>query len=209
MREIILRNCMKNELKLLLATNYLNQLAFGLFGPLYALFVLDLGGTAVDAGLTWGFQYLAAGILIIAFGKMEDANFNKRKMVVVGYFTLATAFAALYFIENISSLYLVQLVHAAGIGMLFPAWKAAYTLLEDRGREASEWSWFDGGNFIAYAVASLAAGYILSSTGFKGLFLLMAGIQLLGALISLKLLRFKDGEKNVGGKTRKTRRKRR
>ena len=205
---------MKNELKLLLVTNYLNWFSAGLLSPLYALFVLSLGGTPVEAGLTLGALYLEAGILIIAFGKLGDEKVSKRKMVVAGYFLSAIAFASFYFVESVTHLYFAQFLNALSIGMLFPAWKAVFSSLEDKGREASEWALFDGGNYLIWAIASLAAGFVFNSFGFKGIFLLMAGMQLLGASISLKLLRT-QGKANVfvsknGGKNgRKANRKRR
>ena len=198
---------MKNELKLLLITNYINSLAAGLLAPLYALFVIGLGGTPVQVGVSLCALYLEAGILIIAFGKLDD-KFDKRKMVVAGYFLSAIAFASFYFVQNITQLYFAQFLNALAIGVLFPALKAVYSSLEDKGREASQWSWFDGGNFLIFALSSLLAGVLFTTYGFVGLFLLMAAIQLVGAITSLKLL---FGGKKHGEKKneRKASRKRR
>ncbi len=193
---------MKKELSLLLATNYLNWFSAGLLIPLYALFVLSLGGTPVDAGLTLGALYLEAGVLIIVFGKLGD-NFDKRKLVVAGYFISAIAFMSFYFVQNVGQLYFSQFLNALGIGVLFPAWKAVYSTLQDAGKEASEWAWFDGGNYIVWAIASLAAGLVYDYAGFGGLFALMAGTQLAGALISLKLLFPKASSKPLKAKSRK------
>lgn len=182
---------MKRELKLLLLSNYFSFFGFGLFLPVYALFVLKLGGSAFDAGSSWALYALVAGLAVLAFGRWEDRIRDKRNVVVIGYFLTAIGALSLYFVENIVQLYLAQTINAFGVGILFPAWKAVFSSDEDRGFEAGEWALFDGGNYVVTAFAALAGGYLTTLFDFKSLFLAMFGAQLVATLVSVRLLRLR------------------
>lgn len=186
---------MKTELKLLLLCNYLNLFGFGLFTPIYAIFVLGLGGTAFEAASSWALYGFITGGAILFFGRLEDSSFNKHKLVAAGYFAAAAGALAFYFVENFTQFYIALAVNALAVGILLPAWKALYTKYEDRGAEAGEWSLFDGGNYISAAIAALAGGYLITFYGFKSLFLSMFAIQILAAFVSLKLLKGKAKKK--------------
>ena len=183
---------MKLSLRYLLVSNYLNLLGFSLFSPFYALFALRIGAGAFQTGAAWAVYTAVTGIVIITFGKIEDRIPNKPRLVVIGYFWLAAGALSFLLVKSTASLFVVQAFNAVGSGLLFPAWKSVYGAGEDKGREASEWSLFDGGNMLCTAAASLTGGYIVKQYGFRSIFVLMFFIQLIAALVSTRLLTRKE-----------------
>ena len=175
--------------KLLLISNYVNLFGFALFSPLYALFALDIGAGAFQTGIAYGLYVGLAGVLIIVLGKLEDGSKHKRKLVVFGYFWLAFASLLFLLVKSPVSLYVVQAINAIGQGILIPAWKATYSHYEDKGKEASEWSLFDGGNLIFTAIAAVIGGYLVKLYGFHIIFILMFAIQLSAAILSIWLIK--------------------
>ncbi|HVO86578.1 MAG TPA: MFS transporter [Candidatus Binatia bacterium] len=177
------------KLRYLLFANYLNLFAFAFFTPLYAIFVLGLGGNAKTVGLTAGLGAYAAALMILFFGKWENSQKHKEKLVVAGFFWLAAGAVAYMFVHQIWQLFAVQVFNAIGTGLLTPALRSTYATWEDKGKETQEWAFWEGGNRIFTATGAVVSGFILSSTGnFRGLFALMATVQLVAALVSLKIL---------------------
>jgi MFS family permease len=179
---------MRPGLRFLLLSNYLNVFGFALFSPFYALFALRVGAGAFQIGIAWSIYMAVAGSLIIIIGRAEDRLPDKRKMVVSGYFWLSIGALLFLLVKSPTSLFLVLAINAVGPGILMPAWKSTYAHLEDRGKEASEWSFFDGGNMLCIALAALVGGYLVKEHGFRVIFVMMFIIQLIAALVSLKLL---------------------
>ncbi len=178
------------RVRYLLFANYLNLFAFAFFTPLYALFVLNIGGDAKTVGLTSGLGTYAAALMILFFGKWENSQKHQERLVVIGFFWLAVGAAAYILVHHVWQLFAVQAFNSIGTGMLVPALRSTYAKWEDKGRETQEWSFWEGGNRIFAATGAIVGGFLLSATGgFKSLFALMSAVQLVAALISLKLLK--------------------
>jgi predicted MFS family arabinose efflux permease len=180
------------KIKYLLFANYLNFFAFAFFTPLFALFVTGLNPNPAVVGIAWGVNMYAAGAMILLFGRYENRIKNQEKLVVTGFFIMAVAFAGYILVDNLTELFLVQLINAVGLGMATPAWRTLYSKDEDKGRETVEWSFVDGGNRFFVATGAIAGGLILKYGSFQLLFAVMATIQLIAALVSMNLLSGQD-----------------
>ncbi|MBP7119418.1 MFS transporter [Candidatus Woesebacteria bacterium] len=179
---------MKSEIKILLLCSYINVFAYALFSPLYAVFVQRLDSNLLVISSTWGVYALFQGIVMILFGKIEDHFKDKRPMIVAGYLLLSVGALSFAFISTVTQLYLVQAINALANGILLPAWKSVYSKAQDKGKEAQEWSLFDGGNLILASIAAFVGGYIVTVVGFTWLFFIIFVFQLVTGLFSLSLL---------------------
>ncbi len=180
---------MKREIKILLFCSLLNGFAYTLFSPLYAIFVQHLDTDIFVISSSWSVYVFIQGVIMIIFGKIEDYFKNKRFLVVFGYFLLAFGALGFTFVKTIPQLYVVQIINAIAYGILLPAWKASYSLLEDKGKESLEWSLLDGGNLVLASFSALVGGYIVSHWGFSTLFYIIFVLQLMSALYSINLFR--------------------
>jgi hypothetical protein len=82
----------------------------------------------------------------------------------------------------------VQAINAVANGILLPAWKSVYSKSQDKGKEAQEWSLFDGGNLILVSFAAFTGGYLVTKVGFTNLFFIIFFVQLLTAFFSMRIL---------------------
>ena len=69
---------MHKQLKLFLIANSLFLLAAGMLGPLYALFVKDIGGDILVVGASWSIFMIVSGLGIFLMGRIQD-NIKKDK----------------------------------------------------------------------------------------------------------------------------------
>lgn len=180
---------LKSSLRFLLICVYLNTLGFSMFAPLYALFALNIGAEPLNIGIGWSIYMVVGGLLIIAFGRAEDRVPNKLLLIVSGYFWLAAVSLMFLLVESTAWLYLVLALNAIGSGMVVPASRAVFGALEDKGKEASEWSLFDGGSRVVMGVAAIIGGLLVKLQGFDAVFIAMFVIQLLAAIVSLRLIK--------------------
>ena len=75
------------------------------------------------------------------------------------------------------------------VAIVAPAWEALYSLALDKGKESSEWSYWNMGTGLAISIAAFLGGMIVSYFGFKLLFIIMAAFHLISAVIAARLLR--------------------
>jgi AAHS family 4-hydroxybenzoate transporter-like MFS transporter len=177
----------KQKLRYLLFSNYLNLFAFSVFSPLYALYATGIGATPQNVGFSYSVNTLASACAIFLFGRIEDRMKDKRPMVVIGYFWLSAGAFAFLLVHSVPQLFMVQIFNAIGTGILLPSWKATYSKALGRGKEAREWSFYDGGNMLATAGGAALSGIVLARYGFHAIFILIGGIQLIAAMLSVRL----------------------
>src|SRR3989344_4862482 len=139
---------MRRPMKVLLAASFLASFGLGMFGPIYAIYVKEIGGDILDASLAWAAFTFVTGALTIILGRMEDKVFDKKKIIVFGYFLLAIASLGYYFVRSPIDLLYIQVVLGIGFAIIGPAWDAIYSLSLDKGKESFEWSLWEGGSNI-------------------------------------------------------------
>ena len=72
---------LNKALRILLATNAMIIVAAAMLGPIYALFVKDIGGDLLDASIAGGILALVAGITTLTSGKYSDKIKENREEI--------------------------------------------------------------------------------------------------------------------------------
>lgn len=180
---------MNIKLKLLLFASVFGNFSSALLGPIYALFVQNIGGSIIVASTSFAIYTIVFALLTTFMGKLEDAKFNKEKMVFVGYLILSIGNLLFIFVQKALDLYLLQALMGVGIAIVAPAWEALYSLALDKGKESSEWSYWNASIGIAASIAALLGGIIVNYYGFKILFVIMATFHFISTLVALSLLK--------------------
>lgn len=169
--------------KYLLIANYLYMGGVGLLSPIYALYVLEIDGNEFIAGASWSVYLITAGLIMIFLGKKADLARSYKPFLVSGYIIAALSTFMYLAINTVPQLFLLQFIHAIGIGLLTPSLRAAYSQNQDNNHRAHEWALFDGGLFIIQGVAAFIGGTLLALFGFTTLFIFMGIIQILSGII--------------------------
>ena len=180
---------MNIKLKLLLYASVFGNFSSGLLGPIYALFVQNIGGNVMVASISFAIYTAVFALLTTFIGKLEDTKFNKEETVFIGYLILIIGNLLFLFVQRALHLYLVQILMGIGVAIVAPAWEALYSLALDKGKESSEWSYWNMGTGLAISIAAFLGGMTVSYFGFKLLFIIMAAFHLISAVIAARLLR--------------------
>ncbi|NCO11169.1 hypothetical protein CO038_00345 [Candidatus Pacearchaeota archaeon CG_4_9_14_0_2_um_filter_39_13] len=183
---------MKKGLKFLLVADSLATLALGMLGPIYAIFVEQIGGDILDASWAFFAFTLTSGVVIYIIGKWEDKIKHKEKLISSGYFLVALGCLGYILVYNQISLLGVQVILGFAIALLSPAYDSLYSHYVRKKEEASDWGSWEAMGYIVSAFAALIGGYIASQLGFKALFFVMFLFALFGAFASLSLFRSKN-----------------
>lgn len=178
---------MKRGLRILLEASAFSTLAAGLFGPIYAIFVEDVGGDILDAGMAWFVFTMSTGLAIYLVGRWEDRLKHQENMVIFSYLVSAMGMFGYILVSNKFELLLVQLVLGISNAIGTPAYDALYSKYLDRGREASEWGLWEMTYYVITALGALFGAYIAELYGFKMLFAVMFCLALVAFLSSFGL----------------------
>lgn len=185
---------MKKYLFLLLSLSVFWYLAQGFLGPIYAIFVKNVGGGVFAAGSTWAVYGVVVGILTIFVSRKED-KMNKKRMLLYGHMLAAVGMGGYLFVSNIWHLIAVQVVLAVASAIVRPAWKSAYTSVIKGRHSASGWGLWEGATDISNGVAALAGGAIAAFFGFNILFMVMTAVALLNVVLTIILIKRRKGAK--------------
>lgn len=76
---------MKRGIKFLLLSDTWVTLALGMIGPIYAIFVEDIGGDILDASWAYFAFMITSGVVMYLISHWEDRVKHKEKLVTLGY----------------------------------------------------------------------------------------------------------------------------
>lgn len=184
-----IKNLRRHKRHLLFASHFWHTFGWALLSPLYALYVIELGGGANDAAFSWSFYTLLCGVMYLALGWLEDRMGQKEKLLLIGYVLQTLGAVILLMANNLTLAIAGYAVHAVGNGFVVPVWKQLFTRVEIRNREATEWGIFHGGSALLISAAAAAGGLIYGFYGFKGILVVMVVAHLFSTAQGIKLVR--------------------
>lgn len=175
-------------MKILLFASSLSMLAGGLFSPIYAIFVEQIGGDILTAGTAYFVFSIVAGVLIFFISRWEDHLKHLERFVVAGYIIGALGYLGLLFVKTPAHLFAVQIIFGLGEAVNIPAYDGLYSKLLEKGKYASEWGIWETMAYTVTAIAALIGGIIGELYGFKALFTIMFFLSIACTIVSTALL---------------------
>jgi MFS family permease len=179
---------MHKVLKILIASSGFYNFSVASLSPIFAAFVLNIGGGVVMASYAWAIYAATVGTLILIFGRFED-KLNKRRVFIAGRLFTFIGVTGLLFVQSPYHLFGVQAVLGIGAAMMNPTFEALYTRGVRKGHEAFEWSIWDGSMHIVMSVGAVLGGTLVALFGFKSLFMMMSGASFVSLMLATLLLR--------------------
>lgn len=161
----------------LLVISGLFMFSFGMFSPIYALFVSEIGGDITVASNAWAVFSLSAGLLTFFAGRWENRIKETELGIVLSQFIISLAYLLLYFTEKIFFLYLSQIILGIGMAFFWPAFHSVYGQHVQRRKAAFQWSLYDGLAYLIPAGAAIAGGIIVNNYGFDAIFIIMSAVS--------------------------------
>jgi len=180
---------MNKKLKILLSSYSMFILASGLLGPIYAVFVENIGGDLITAGSAYGLFSIVTGLMILFISRWEDRIKHQEKLILVGFCLSAIGFLGYLFIQLPWHLFVVQIVLGMAAAIRDPAYDSIYSKNLDKGKFASEWGMWEAMYYILTALAAITGGIMAKFYGFRMLFIIMFALSIIGIFISIRLIK--------------------
>ena len=168
-------------LKVLLLTNGLVLLSAAMLGPIYALYVQEIGGDILDTGIAAGVFTATAGIVVYFFGRLSDRIRENELVVALGYTIMGLGFLCYTYVETMLGLLLVQVIVGLGEAVYSPSFDALYSKHLDPKHSGSQWGAWESMNYFALSIGALLGSAIAAFLGFTTLFIIMSSFCFVSA----------------------------
>src|SRR6185503_7982924 len=150
---------MHKNIKILLTCSILLHGGINLLAPIYAIFIKDIGGTIVDAGVTVGAYAVLRGIFYFLFRQLKEAKFSRKLMIASGYFLFFVGYLCYIFASNVMHVLAIQALLALAEVIINPSWSAVIANALEKGSERRIYSDFYGYRSIFEGIAAIAGGF--------------------------------------------------
>ena len=178
---------MHRNIKILLTASILIHSGINLLAPIYAIFIKNIGGTLLDAGITVGFYAVLRGVFYFLLGRLKESRFSKKAMIAFGYFIFCLGYVGYIFASNITHVLIIQGLLAFGEVVINPSWSAVIATSLTKGKERTIYSDFYGYRSFFEGAGAIAGGILATQAGFHILFGFMAVFALAASILSLFL----------------------
>lgn len=177
---------MKKIVLLLIFVDIIFTFGAGLYGPIYAIFVNQIGGDILEAGMSWFIFMVVMGTLEIPFGKMAD-RYSKKMLLAVSYALATFVIFSYMFITNIFELFVLQVIVGVAFAIGDPAWEAWFAGVIQKNQRGFSFATFHALSSYSQAGAALAGGFLAQFLGFQVLFLVGGIVGLFSVILTLTL----------------------
>ena len=171
-----------NPIRILLSTNALILIAGSMLGPIYAIFVENIGGDLLDISIISSGFWLISGITTILIGRLADEIREGELIIVFGYLLMGVGFILYTFVDTVFSLFLVGVLIGFAEAIYSPAFDALYTRHMQKEKAGNVWGVWEAMNYFTGALGALIGGILVSQFGFDVLFWLMSVLCISSAL---------------------------
>ncbi len=177
------------------------NVASGLFGPLYAVFVTKsiIGASLKTVGFALGLSALAKSLFQVPLARFLDKHKGERDdffVLLIGSVLGAIYPFLLMTITLPRHLYWIEIISGTGAAFLMAAYYSLFARHVDKNSEGFEWSLFSvGGITISSAIGGALGGILADTFGFTTLFLLSGTLNILVMLILFVLYPLLDGSR--------------
>ena len=174
---------MNKFLKLLFLGQSINVLADNLLVPIFAIFVLSIGGNAQMAGILWGIQFAVSATVGFFILRLHDKRNLDYLFLKTNFLIKGIAWTLLIFNQSIPMMVLVQVLIGFASAIGGPSLNAITSEHLDKDRHIREWGTLQLVCNIVIAVASVLGGLIMANFGFTPMFILMSLLSFLSFAI--------------------------
>ncbi|PJE69447.1 MAG: hypothetical protein COU98_02040 [Candidatus Staskawiczbacteria bacterium CG10_big_fil_rev_8_21_14_0_10_38_10] len=191
-------------IRVLIMSDIFLNFSWGLLAPVFAIFIVQNIATgspeegAKIAGFASLIYWVVKSILQLPIGKYLDKNHGENDdfwFMVLGMF-LASVVPFGYLVSSTAwHIYILQVIQAVGMAMVFPPWLAIFTRHIDKGKEAFEWGLNSTTLGFSAGIAGAIGGILVAVVGFNIIFILVGILNIVSSCVLLlmrKEIRPKD-----------------
>ncbi len=174
--------------RFLLAASFTAYFSESLFGPIYAIFVKNIGGDALTAGATYGIFAIVGGIFIFTIGRTKFFRTHTRALIVLAFGMFALGGIGYLIVRNPEQLFMLQIFMGIADGILEPSWNGLFSANLSEEQSVHFWSIFGAGQKIAVGVGDLLGGLLVAIWSFQTLFIIVTCLNAIATIIASRIL---------------------
>jgi MFS family permease len=176
---------------ILLWSSNLMGFGMGMFGPLYAVFAIEVGGDIFEISFVYALYLVFMGIGIIVVGKIADKKRDHARLLVAGYALSAVAAFGYMTVDSIHSLLFVQILVGLSTALSTATWYALYDKFSGDGdTDGYVWGLSSGLICVFQGVAMVLGGWLVFQYSFDVLFAVMGLVLTVSTLYQARILRY-------------------
>lgn len=176
---------MHKNIKLLLGASILIHSGTNLLAPIYAIFIKEIGGTLLDAGIAVGVYAIFKGIMYFVFNQIKDDKVSKKVMISSGYFLMAICYLFYIFAGAPIHVFIIQACLSIGEIIINPSWSAIIATSLKKGKERHIYSQFYGYRALFEGGAAILGALSATRFGFDIVFGTMTVFAFLSGVLCL------------------------
>jgi len=182
-------------IRILVASDFVLYFAFGLFSPIYAIFITRQieGGTLAVVGMATTMYWVARLLTTVPLSKLMDKTDGEKDefyFMIVGGLLTAAIYVTYTFASEVWHIYTLQFLFGAINSMIVPAWRIIFTNHLDRDKTGYYWSIEDIGVGIAIAASAYVGALAAEKFGFNAVLYTVAALSVASSLILILLKKY-------------------
>lgn len=162
----------KYYINLLIASYSISTFSQGILAPIYAFFVLKIGGGILETSIAVALFSIVTGVSTILIYRTKASKTYQKEFLCFGWFLWVISVSMYFFVTNIYTLLATEILSALGSAISNPAYDAEYSK-QTIDNLSGGWAIHEGVSTIFYGLACLCSGFIASQFGFPMLILFM------------------------------------
>lgn len=188
------KNKINKVVKIMIYSDLFMNSGWGLIGPILAVFIVENvpGGNLRVAGIAVGIYLVLKSVLQIPIANFLDKNHGEKDDYLALFLgTFLTAISPIIFLFSTEAwhIYAGQIIHALGMAMAIPSWYAIFGRHIPKNREAICWGLDSSAMGLGAGLAGIIGGIIASKFGFFPLFVSVAVLNAIAALLLLFMIK--------------------
>jgi len=166
--------------------NVLILIASAMLAPIYAVYVQDIGGSLLDAGVAMSMFALAAGTMSLISGRLAGRVKRKYLLVGIGYILSGLGFIVHALVGSMWQLFAVQVFIGLVQASYAPVFDGLHGMFTGNVKQAgSRQSLWEASNYFSIAIGSIAGATIVVYANFQTMFFVMAAICIISGFYLL------------------------
>lgn len=176
-------------LSVLVFTGGTIYLTAAMSGPFYAIYVGKVGGDIEVAGMAVAILFFVRGLASIIIAKFENKFKETEYFLIIGGLLRSIGFAGYIFAREPIHLGYISFILGIADAIIYPAADALFSRHVEKGQDVAQWGWWEVMESWGTALGALIGGFVATIFGFNAVFVSMAIISGLNALIIFALPR--------------------
>lgn len=185
---------MNKVLRLLIVSDLFILGSFGLVSPIMAVFyVREISGATVSAiGLSLTIQLFVRGVVQLAVGRWADCergNCRELYALVAGSIIISLVPLLYIFAHTMWFVYIIQVMYGFGGALIYPTWRVIFMRHTQSDKAGYEWGIYDTVTSLSIAAAATIGGVLVEQISFRGVFVIVSVLSLIGTYFLVKIFK--------------------